>query len=121
MDYIDFHTHNIYKRKNVFPIYNVEAGAVILPEGYFSMGIHPWYINKATLNKQYEQIKQLNTQPGFVMIGECGLDKHCPTPYDLQKEVFEKQIGISEEIGKPLIIHCVKSYNEIIEIGRAHV
>ena len=115
MDYIDFHTHNISKRKNIFSVFNIEAGSVFIPESYFSMGIHPWYIKEEDLKKQYEQFRQLSSLPVFIMIGECGLDKHCATPFGLQKEVFEKQIELSEELKKPLIIHCVRSYNEIIE------
>jgi TatD DNase family protein len=38
--------------------------------------------------------------------------------FELQKEVFKKQIQLSEKYKKPLIIHCVKAHQEIIEIKK---
>src|SRR5690606_22422865 len=52
-----------------------------------------------------------------VAIGECGLDARYENA-DLQKRVFEKQIMLANEVQKPLIIHCVKSFPAIIEICR---
>jgi TatD DNase family protein len=47
-------------------------------------------------------------------IGECGLDKLSKVDFDLQEEVFVEQIKIANKINKPLIIHCVKAFNELI-------
>jgi TatD DNase family protein len=47
-------------------------------------------------------------------IGECGLDKLSQVDFALQQEVFVEQIKIANDIGKPLIIHCVKAFNELI-------
>jgi Tat protein secretion system quality control protein TatD with DNase activity len=43
------------------------------------------------------------------------LDKLHPN-FDLQKDVFLKQIDIAETQKKPIIIHCVKAYSELLEI-----
>ena len=52
-------------------------------------------------------------------VGECGIDKLCNTPIDIQVELLKAQISISEEFRKPLIIHCVRSYNEILELKKS--
>ena len=49
-------------------------------------------------------------------IGECGLDKIVSTDFEEQKRVFRAQIIMAEEFKKPLVVHCVKAYNEVLEI-----
>ena len=49
-----------------------------------------------------------------IAIGECGLDKLSKVDFDLQEEVFIEQIKLANSIKKPLIIHCVKAFNELI-------
>ena len=51
-------------------------------------------------------------------IGECGLDRACDSDFELQREVFIKQIELSEQYYKPLIIHAVRSYPDIISIRK---
>ena len=51
-------------------------------------------------------------------IGECGLDRACDSDFELQREVFIKQIELSEQYHKPLIIHAVRSYPDIISIWK---
>ena len=51
-------------------------------------------------------------------IGECGLDRACDSDFELQREVFIKQIELSEQYHKPLIIHAVRSYPDIISIRK---
>jgi TatD DNase family protein len=38
--------------------------------------------------------------------------------FEIQKEVFMKQIELSEQIAKPLIIHAVRTYPDIISIRK---
>ena len=54
----------------------------------------------------------------FLAIGECGLDRVCDADFELQKKVFIKQIELSERIAKPLIIHAVRTYPDIISIRK---
>jgi TatD DNase family protein len=49
-------------------------------------------------------------------LGECGLDKRIEIPFDLQIAVFEKQLLLAEKYQKPIIIHCVAAFQEVIEI-----
>src|SRR5690606_36609951 len=51
----------------------------------------------------------------IIFSGECGLDKNTAKDFEEQKRVFFAQVQISEETQKPLIIHCVRAYNDIIQ------
>ncbi|MBR5663529.1 MAG: TatD family hydrolase, partial [Bacteroidales bacterium] len=53
-----------------------------------------------------------------VAIGEVGLDKAHKETFDRQIEVFEEMIKISENLRKPVIVHCVRAYSEIIEMRK---
>ena len=118
--YIDIHTHTpTSSKENHLSIYNLQPLSPDIEQyqGLFSAGIHPWYIPNSP-SETIEALKALSKKRNMVAIGECGLDKLCQTPFELQKEIFKAQIAISEESKKPLIIHCVKSYNEIVEIKK---
>ena len=58
--------------------------------------------------------------PSVLAIGEAGLDRLGPADILLQKEVFVRQILLSESVGKPLVIHCVKAFNELIELKKKY-
>jgi TatD DNase family protein len=44
------------------------------------------------------------------------LDKRIEVPMQLQVEVFEKQIALAEKHQKPLVLHLVAAFQELIEI-----
>lgn len=118
--YINIHTHNPESPSQTsLSIYNLQATQPIPIEysGKLSAGIHPWYI-PSNHSQAIATLKQIATENNTVAIGECGLDKLCQTPFELQIKIFEEQIKISEEVKKPLIIHCVKSNNLIVELKK---
>ena len=81
---------------------------------FISLGIHPWYIEKLSL-KQMEKILE-DGKDTVAAIGETGLDyftKELKASAEVQRENFEAQIELAEKYGKPLIIHCRKSMQEI--------
>ena len=109
MIFFDFHHH---KRHNSYGIYNLQSGE-ILPEKYFSIGIHPKDIDE-NWQKNFEILKKQSSQKNCVAIGECGLDSLVSVGENLQKEIFGAQILWANEIQKPVIIHCVKRFQELI-------
>lgn len=118
---VDIHTHK--KESNSYPaivnialndILNVLKSEII---GTFSAGIHPFEISE--LSPQiWETLERCMSDKRFVALGECGLDKNCNISSEIQKEIFQKQIFISEKFQKPLIIHCVGMYNELLTIRK---
>ena len=109
MIFFDFHHH---KSHNSYGIYNLHQEE-ILPENYFSIGIHPKYID-GNWQENLEKVKEISQQQNCAAIGECGLDALINIDENLQKKVFEAQILWANEINKPMIIHCVKRFQELI-------
>lgn len=125
---INIHTHNPEKQDNQQIIYNLiipETEEALdtfpdetVPKSWLSAGIHPWYIAENNYNLQLKKLRQLAKYQEIKLIGECGLDRLKGSPLPLQEEIFIKQIRIAEEVKKPLIIHCVKCFNELISIKK---
>ena len=114
MLYIDIHTHKQHSK--TASIVNCLSNFSQLPaSGFYSVGIHPWYINKET-EKQFIELTAISQQAKVLAIGECGLDKVCKTDFALQQPYFIKQIQLAHTLHKPLIIHCVRAYNEVMQI-----
>lgn len=79
---------------------------------WFSCGVHPWYSEEA--EPQIKFLKEIANDPRIVAIGEAGYDKLKGPDLKIQREVFEQQVQLSEQLGKPLIIHCVKAWDELL-------
>ena len=109
MNLFNFHHHNLV---NFYGIYNLDLGENV-PESYFSVGIHPKDIDE-NWEKHFEAFKKISLQDNCLAIGECGLDALIDIDANLQKTVFERQILWANEIQKPVIIHCVKWFQELI-------
>ena len=114
MLYIDFHTHNIPEAQDV----------VAVVDGRDTWGIHPWDSLSQPLERSGES-QHLIASPSFkgvgeglLAIGECGLDALRGPSMDIQEKVFLQQIHLSEEVGKPLVIHCVKSLDRLLLLRR---
>ena len=121
MVYYNLHTHRHTRTEEEVAIHNLiipphdEQMPTLSPGERYSCGIHPWHIGGSEEQRgQMERLRQLAAHPGVVAIGEVGLDKSINTPLTRQQEVFMEQVRLSEELRKPLIIHCVKAWQELI-------
>jgi TatD DNase family protein len=112
--YINIHSHGTPEmdEKAILNLHNNFSRVV--QAGYYSIGLHPWYIDTNTRNNQLASLKEWCLHPQVLAIGECGLDKVCTTNLLLQQEVFIEQMQVAHEIRKPLIIHCVQAYEELL-------
>ncbi len=81
----------------------------------FSCGVHPWDANSTNVNKLLIQIDKCS---GLSAIGECGFDKFRGGSFEMQEHVFRYQVELSEKMHKPLIIHCVGYFNELITLNK---
>lgn len=117
MDFINIHTHKKSLAENVFSIENKYPNSVDFSSP-FSIGIHPWFIYKNKTEEELLIVEERLQHKNCFALGECGLDKITEVDFKLQQEVFRKQVQLSEKHNKPLIIHCVKAYQEIIEIRK---
>jgi TatD DNase family protein len=110
--FINTHTHaQLYDAK--IEVVNLDLHAADKPK-YYSYGLHPWHIDKETCYERLDLLKNLVHEKRCLALGECGLDKLSTVDFELQEEIFAEQIRIANQVRKPLIIHCVKAFNELI-------
>jgi TatD DNase family protein len=82
---------------------------------FYSVGLHPWHIN-TDWRTQLTIVTKFCTQQNVVAIGETGLDKVCKTDWQWQEKVFVAQIQLANQLQKPLIIHCVRAWDEVFSL-----
>ena len=116
--FFDIHTHSPSSSNQVFAIQNRYPTSDDFSNP-FSIGLHPWFLKKETFENEILLMEQKLQHPNCFAIGECGLDKAIETDFDFQKAVFIKQIELSEKYQKPMIIHCVRAFQKIIEIRKS--
>ena len=86
--------------------------------GCYSAGLHPWHVNSTSLQNDLQQVRNMVSRDEVLAIGEAGLDKSIKTPLDVQHDAFLAQVKIAMDFKKPMIIHCVRAYNEIFSIRK---
>ncbi len=100
-----------YPDKNVLDIGIDEKEAANAP--LFSTGIHPKLIDNA-FDDKFKIVSHLAALPNCAAIGECGIDVFSSATVAEQKEAFIKHLNLAQQYNKPVIIHCVRAYSEII-------
>ena len=121
-NFIDIHTHTTKSRDNLIQIVNLNLNQPCPKQGYYSYGIHPWALDKADfqMNEALNKLKENLQQPQAIALGEAGLDKMHKASLERQIELFERQVELSEALKKPMILHDVKSHNEILALRKKH-
>lgn len=101
----------------MFTIQNLDKEGDYSPEkGFFSVGMHPWFIPAQDWMAAFERIKTISLHRNVLAIGECGLDPFSETPINIQEEVFVAQLRWAAEIKKPLVVHCVRMYGQLLHL-----
>ena len=116
--FYNIHTHKSLNQKNVLEIVNQYPNEFDETIKNYSIGIHPWHINENRVETDLKIIEEKLQLANCLALGECGLDKRIETPFEIQISVFEKQIKLAKKYNKPLILHCVSAYQEVIEIKK---
>lgn len=125
MEFYDVHTHQIILEENddpyhscIFDVYPLEFE--VAKDSHqrhaFSCGIHPWYSEDSDTQMAY--LNEIAPNTRIVAIGETGLDRLKGPSFEIQIPVFKKHIALAERLQKPLIIHCVKAWEELIQVTR---
>ena len=115
MKLINLHTHSFSNQLSILELVNQYPLEFNDQIPTFSIGIHPWFINQETLENELKIIEDNLQHINCLAIGECGLDKRIEVPFDLQQVVFERQLLLAEKHRKPVIIHCVAAFDELME------
>lgn len=121
---LDVHTHHPAPQ----PEGIVALDPTLLPEEgrypsqFYSVGLHPWTL-QGIAGADTERMASLKTaaeRADVLAIGETGIDTVHPggAPLAGQMNAFRAHIELSEELGKPLVIHCVKAQDIVIGVKK---
>lgn len=119
--YYNCHTHRKPQSENEFCIRNAYLNAPDANNGNYTIsnGLHPWFASNYSSSEIENILTNLAKLPKNLAIGEIGLDKMKPH-FEKQMTVFLQQLEIAEKFKKPLIIHQVKAYEEILPLLRSY-
>jgi TatD DNase family protein len=83
------------------------------------MGLHPWFLDE-NWQVKLELIKNIARQnPKLLAIGECGFDRLKGPGILIQKAAFRAQAELAKELEIPVILHCVKGFDLLLEYLKA--
>ena len=117
-DFFNIHTHtSLHPETEILSLAPEQLYADIQME-YASVGIHPWHLTLENSEPQWEALRQSVKDKRIIAIGECGLDKLQGPSLELQTSLFKQEATLAEERSLPLIIHCVKAFNELIQLKK---
>ena len=118
MEFFNLHTHKYSNRPNILELVNQYPWEFDETIPNYSIGIHPWYINEERLTDDLKMIDKKLGLSNCLALGECGLDKRIEIPLALQQDVFVQQILLAEKHQKPLVLHCVAAFQEVIALKK---
>ena len=118
MKFFNLHTHQSSNQEGILELVNQYPQEFDASIPNYSIGIHPWYIVEDRIATDLEIIESKLKDKKCLAIGECGLDKRIEIPLALQQMVFEKQLALAEKYRKPVVIHCVAAFQEVIAIKK---
>jgi len=121
-DFIDIHNHGGVPAPGIFILETLMAHEGRNPQDVpgiaYTYGIHPWFLQRDNYQKQIESVRLNAENPSVIAIGEAGFDKLRGADPDLQRSVFEEQVEISEMVKKPVVIHCVRAWDELLSVHK---
>lgn len=117
---IDLHTHRI-KESSGLQLLNVFAQDLPIKanENHYSVGLHPWHLENVNTEECMLLMEQCMDEKNVLAIGECGLDRSVTSDLSLQQKYFIRQAELAQEHSKPLIIHCVRAFPELMKLKKA--
>ena len=121
-DYIDIHNHGAAPVQGIFSIETLMAHEEREPENthglIFSIGIHPWHLDEKNHDQLIRRVIKTADNQNIAAIGEIGFDRIKGPSIELQRKTFEEQVIIAGEQKKPVVIHCVRAWEELIQSHR---
>ena len=126
MRYYDIHTHQPPINAEDTAIISVDIREPFIPGTlWYSVGVHPWYIDNhdtETTNRLFEKVRKYAQLSTVIAIGETGLDKitaKTTNDYQFQQALFISHTHLAEEVKKPLIIHNVRAWDDLLYIHQS--
>jgi TatD DNase family protein len=87
---------------------------------YATAGVHPHHAKDCTPGTA-DELRDLLAHPEVVAVGECGLDYFRNfSPPEIQREMFELQLKLAVETGKPVFLHQRDAHGDFLAILRLY-
>jgi len=126
IEYIDFHTHSKNPPPCALSLISIELGDLKnlaldnIDNKVFSIGLHPWRLpaNTDNLEKDLNSLRKTLGIHKVIAIGEVGLDRLWGPDQMVQKTYFTEVLKLAKELNKPVVVHCVRYYPELIAIKK---
>jgi len=121
LHYLNIHSHR--KPQSAEEIVLRNAFHLLSPEALnalpykVSIGIHPWQV-KTDYRKHLGNLYRLAAEDKVMAIGETGIDLLRDDNIKLQWQSFEQHLLLAEQVRKPVILHVVRAYEEILPLLR---
>jgi len=81
-----------------------------------AVAIHPNHTAEISEN-DWQTIAGFARQENVVAIGETGLDRYWnDAPIEVQIDMFHRHLELSQETGKPILIHCRDAWDDLLPI-----
>ncbi|WP_169315713.1 TatD family hydrolase [Haliscomenobacter hydrossis] len=118
---IDFHNHHQFSAPDTLSIrsfHQKEQALFAEWKAPCSVGLHPCFVSavEGIRDEQLNWLSRVAQDEKVLFIGECGLDKLQGPDLINQTFVFEYCMQLAETLRKPLVIHCVRAYAELLSI-----
>jgi TatD DNase family protein len=117
--YINIHTHHLGTEKDISIYNNRFLFEDITTNCLFSIGIHPYDCHLFT-DHSFKDMEPFLKQDNCFAIGECGLDKLISVDLKQQQFILTEQLNLALIYKKPVIIHCVKAFDELIDVCKPY-
>ncbi len=88
---------------------------------YSAVGVHPHSAESDGNGNWIEKVAKFSENKKVVAIGEIGLDYHYDfSPREIQKEIFEKQLALANDLNLPVIIHDREAHADTLELVKKY-
>lgn len=114
---IDFHTHDAMN-SNRIDLVEIVSSPLIMDNRPFSLERHPWNITHSLSETELCELSAHLKHPNCLALGEIGMDKLKGLHLDEQLKILKSILFVANEEKMPVIIHCVKAYDEIIQLKK---
>lgn len=109
---LDFHTHHLHAADALISVSPTDFAPV--PGKCYAVGIRPWR-TEDDVEAQMQALAEAAQNDQVKAIGETGLDSLRGAPLDVQMRLFERHIALAEVLDKPLVIHCVRTSQQVLK------
>lgn len=119
--FLDIHTHSPAPRQHIVAVQSYDVNDVDIripdaapPNTLFSAGMHPLTLDPAHSDAMLNAMEQTIKRNSVIAIGEIGFDTRAAASLPMQQSMFAAQVRMAESQQKPVVIHCVHAYNELL-------